>query len=246
MEESHDSATRALVSAARALVSAIIPVYNGESYLAEAIASIYAQTYRPLELIVVDDGSTDGSAAIAQSFPLARYIYQSNQGHASAKNTGIAKARGEFIAFLDADDVWTPNKLSVQITFLLENPNVAFTLAQQRLFFMPGVEPPSWIKSEFYAQDYPGFLPGTLVARRNVLERIGGFDPSYRHDNDLDWFLRAKDAGWASVILPETLLLRRIHQNNLSHDDRALRTEGLRAFKASVDRQRRLSEKKMA
>ena len=96
------------------LVSVIVPVYNGEHYLSFAIHSILRQDYHPSEVIVVDDGSTDNSANIARSFKEVRYIHQSNQGVAMARNVGIAAARGEFIAFLDADDLWTPNKLSIQ------------------------------------------------------------------------------------------------------------------------------------
>jgi glycosyltransferase involved in cell wall biosynthesis len=91
------------------LVSVVTPVYNGEAFLRETLESIFAQDYEPFEVIVVDDGSTDGSAAIARSYPAARYIRQHNQGPAAARNAGIAAARGEFLAFVDADDVALPH-----------------------------------------------------------------------------------------------------------------------------------------
>ena len=99
------------------LVSAIIPVYNCERYLAEAIESVLAQTYRPIGIIVVDDGSTDGSADVAKSFtdPQVRYFYQPNSGQGAARNQGTNLARGSFFTFLDADDLWTDNKLELQL-----------------------------------------------------------------------------------------------------------------------------------
>src|SRR5438045_4181238 len=90
------------------LVSVIMPVYNGAAYLAGALASISAQTYPRYELVVVNDGSTDDSAAIVQSFPNVRYVYQENQGIAAARNFGVSFSRGELVAFLDQDDYWAP------------------------------------------------------------------------------------------------------------------------------------------
>src|SRR4029079_2498347 len=104
------------------LVSVIVPVYNGERYLREALESVFAQTYRAIEVIVVDDGSPDDSGTIGQSFPEVRYIHQTNQGVAAARNNGIEAARGEFFAFLDQDDLWVPEKLNVQVEYFLGHP----------------------------------------------------------------------------------------------------------------------------
>src|SRR5213078_156464 len=109
------------------LVSVIIPVYNGARYLRAALESVFAQTYRPIEVIVVDDGSGDDSGVIAQSFPDVHFIHQENQGVAAARNHGFDAARGEFIAFLDQDDLWTPEKLKVQVNYLLNHPDVGYT-----------------------------------------------------------------------------------------------------------------------
>src|SRR5919112_2696990 len=116
------------------LVSVIVPVYNGERYLAAALQSIFEQDYRPFEVIVVDDGSVDDTAKIARSFQQIHYIYQSNQGAAAARNAGVATAQGELIAFLDADDVWVPNKLSVQADYLFRHPEVGYVVARGRHF----------------------------------------------------------------------------------------------------------------
>src|SRR4051812_17019821 len=104
-------------------VSIIIPAYNSERYLRASLQSVLEQTYRDYEVIVVDDGSTDGTkAAVLGVEGSIRYIYQSNQGPSAARNTGIAAARGDFICFLDADDSWTPDKLAIQVEFMERNP----------------------------------------------------------------------------------------------------------------------------
>src|SRR3982751_2380169 len=103
------------------LVSVIIPVHNGAKYLRAALESVLAQTYSPFEVIVVDDGSVDDSGVIAQSFNDVRYIHQANQGVAAARNHGIEAARGDFFAFLDQDDLWTPEKLTFEVDHLLSH-----------------------------------------------------------------------------------------------------------------------------
>src|SRR6476619_4299573 len=116
------------------LVSVIIPVYNGARYLRAALESVFAQSYCNFEVIVVDDGSVDDSGVIAQSFPEVRYINQTNQGVAAARNHGIEVARGEYFAFLDQDDLWTPEKLKLQIEYLLNHQDLGYTLTQQQYF----------------------------------------------------------------------------------------------------------------
>ena len=96
------------------MISVIVPAYNGEKYLARALESILAQDYRPIEIVVVDDGSTDNTASIARSYREVRYVYQAHQGLPAARNTGLANCTGELISFLDADDYWPPNKLQIQ------------------------------------------------------------------------------------------------------------------------------------
>ncbi len=107
-------------------------VYNGEEFLARAIESVWAQNYRPLEVIVVDDGSSDGTASVARRWPEVRYLYQPNQGHGTAKNTGIARARGEYLAFLDADDWWKPEKLRLQVERLRSHPEAGYVICHAR------------------------------------------------------------------------------------------------------------------
>ena len=221
------------------LVSVIIPVYNCERFLAEAIESALAQTYRPLEIIVVDDGSTDQSADIARSYEEVRYIYQSNQGLAVTRNRGLAIAQGEFISFLDSDDLWLPNKLAVQVEHLIEHPDFGLNICRIENFLDPGVSLPPGGGDVPLMKEQINL--GTMVVRRDVFSQVGDFDPGYSIADDFDWITRAKDLGVPITILPDVLMQRRIHETNMSHDTQARRENMLRLVKASIDRQGRQS-----
>lgn len=220
------------------LVSVIMPVYNGELYLSEAIESILAQTYRSIEIIAVDDGSTDNSAQVVRKYGDVRYFYQTNQGVTAARNAGISHARGDMIAFLDQDDMWPPHKLTTQVNYMLEHPEVGFVLARQRLFIEPETKKPSWLKEETLLNNQVGYLPGTFLVRRSVFEQIGVFDLAYRIGSDADWIARARDAGVTMVILQEVLLDRRIHNQNQSAQVGIMHPELVKLLKASIDRRR--------
>lgn len=116
------------------LISCIVPVFNGERYLWEALESIFAQTYRPIEVLVVDDGSTDGTGAVAASYgSRLRYLWQPNAGPAAARNRGLEAARGEFVAFLDADDLWHPEKLARQMARFAARPGLDGSVAHVQM-----------------------------------------------------------------------------------------------------------------
>lgn len=228
-----------------ALVSVVIPVYNGERYLGDAIESVLAQTYRPVQLLVVDDGSTDKSADVAKSYAEVLYIHQTNQGHGVAKNVGAAAANGEFLAFLDSDDLWAPDKLDLQVGHLQRNPDVGYVSCHMRNFLEPGQSVPPWLAGVGLS-DVPAYIPSALLVRRSVFDEVGGFDPSYRRANDVDWHLRAKDAGVRMGSVDRVLLRRRIHDANLSHDrtlDSPACSELFRAIRASIERKRRLDDR---
>jgi glycosyltransferase involved in cell wall biosynthesis len=125
------------------LVSVIVPVYNGAQYLEAAITSIFAQDYRSIEVIVVDDGSIDDSAQVAKSFKDIRYMFQQNSGPAAARNSGINSANGDFIAFLDSDDLWMPDKLSLQTNYLHNHPDIGLVFAHRRILIEHGVKKPA-------------------------------------------------------------------------------------------------------
>ncbi|MHB0870578.1 MAG: glycosyltransferase family A protein [Chloroflexota bacterium] len=220
------------------LVSVVIPVHNGERYLEAALRSVEQQDYEPVEIIVVDDGSSDGSARVSWSHTGVRYLYQLNQGVAAARNWGIDVASGEFIAFLDQDDRWVPHKLSAQVGYLLGHPEVEFVLSRQRHLLEPGTPRPAWLRPRILESDQLGSPPGCWLVRRQTFDRIGRFDPSLVNSSDTDWLTRAKDAGGPMAVLPEVLLLRRIHDSNASYQTATTRAELLRVMRRSIDRQR--------
>jgi len=220
------------------LVSAIIPAHNGEKHLAEAIESVLAQDYRPFELLVVDDGSTDGTRSIASSYPDVRLLVQENAGVSAARNAAAKAARGMLFAFLDQDDRWTPDKLSVQVPPLRENPSIDFTLGYQRIHVDEGESMPRWLETWGVGQEHVGHFPGTLVVRRKAFERTGGFSPGCEPAEGADWFLRAGEAGLTKYIVPRVVLLKRIHKDNQSGDQTVVRRKVFQAIRCSLRRRR--------
>ena len=220
------------------VATAIVPVYNSERYLENTLQSIFSQDYQPIEVIVVDDGSTDGSAKIAKSFKNIKYFYQTNQGPSAARNTGITISQGEFISFLDSDDMWMPDKLSLQISYLLNHPGVGFVVAHRRMLLEQGIKKPLWYKEHIFQKDSVCFGASAMVAWSNTFKEVGLYNPSYRFGENAEWLTRAKDAGVRYAILPETLLISRVHDKNLTHNLDEMRPNILKALKASIDRQR--------
>lgn len=214
------------------LVSVVVPVYNGERFLRAALESVFAQDYQPFEVIVVDDGSQDGSAHIAQSFAGIRYLRQDNQGPAAARNAGIAVAKGEFVAFHDADDLMAPNKLSRQVDFLLAHPQVDCVLARYEVFFEPGIDQRGWLE-RYPSRDGERVHPVSGLIRRSVLQRVGGFDPTYRLAEGMDLLFRMRAAEVEIAVLPEILMSYRAHHTGSPPDiQRGL----LRSLKSQIDR----------
>jgi glycosyltransferase involved in cell wall biosynthesis len=218
------------------LVSVIVPVYNGEKYLAEALDSVAAQDYAPLEVIVVDDGSTDGTAPIAQARAEVGYAFQPNGGVATARNHGLRLAQGSFIAFLDADDVWLPTKLRAQMDYLRAHSEVDGVLCKLDHFLEPGAQWPATFNETYYRQQPTAYLPSALVVRRQVFAQVGLFDARFRTGEDADWFFRARDTGVALTVVPEVLIRRRIHSGSLTHETRAVTADLLNVVRASINR----------
>jgi glycosyltransferase involved in cell wall biosynthesis len=219
------------------LVSCIVPVFNGERYLRETLESILGQTYGPLEAIVADDGSTDDTRAVVEAFDgRVRYLHQPNGGHAAARNLGLRAAQGDAVAFLDADDLWHPEKLERQAVRFRERPELDVCITFVQEFRSPEL---SAGESSSDAQPVPGYSASTLLARSALFDAVGRFDPALRHGNDTDWFLRAEDHGAVVELMPDVLVYRRLHDNNRSRllAD-ASRREYVRIVKASLDRRR--------
>ncbi len=220
-------------------ISVVIGVYNAEPYLAEAVDSVLMQDYRPLELIVVDDGSTDGSGEVAQRYEEVRLIQQANAGNGSARNTGLQAATGEFLAFLDADDRFTPGKLSLQMRALDEDPDLDMVFGHVQEFVSPELDeetratirPPA-------ATPMPWTAPNLMLIRRASFDRVGLFSTAVRVGVTVDWFARADEAGLRHRILPQTVLERRLHTQNNGLRERDSRSQYLQVLKAALDRRR--------
>ena len=231
-------------------ISCIIPVFNGERYLPEAVESALSQTCPPFEIIIADDGSTDGTAEIAARYGArVRYVKQENSGAAAARNLGLRAARGEFIAFLDADDLWHVEKLARQMARFQQRPELDLCIAHLQNFWIPEL---ATEKSRFeghrLAEVLPGYVTSTLLARRQLFERIGEFNAGLRLGDGTDWFLRAAEHGAVMELLPDVLLYRRMHEHNISMEagsrrmTAAMQNAQLGAVKASLDRRRRRNQ----
>jgi glycosyltransferase involved in cell wall biosynthesis len=228
------------------LISCIVPVFNGERYLGQALDSILAQTYRPIEVIVIDDGSTDGTRRLVTSYgDQVRYVWQPNAGPPRARNFGLSVAKGEFIAFLDADDLWQPDKLSLQMTHFRERPELDLCVTHCQVFWIPELhEEEARFRSHRLAQPLPGYVTQTLLARRSLFDTVGDFDTSRKVGDPADWFLRAAEQGAIMELLPDVLVYRRFHENNFSMESDTRRMKPsmqdaiLQVLKASLDRRR--------
>ena len=220
------------------LVSVIMIVRNGEKYLAQALESVLAQDYRPIEILVVDGRSTDATADIARSYQGVRYILQEALGISNAYNLGIECSGGDFIAFLSHDDLWTPNKLSIQVGTMRSRPEIQYTVAKARFFLEPGCQCPPGFRAELIGQERTAWIMETLVARRSVFDAVGGLDPAYKTAEDVDWFARAKDAGIPMAEIDQVLLHKRVHDENVSVNAPDNTRLLLQAMKRKIERKR--------
>jgi glycosyltransferase involved in cell wall biosynthesis len=207
--------------ATRISISVIIPVYNGERFLAEAIQSVLDQTLPPDEIIVVNDGSTDGTATIvarlAASAPLPiRYIYQENRGASAARNAGIRLAQGRILAFQDADDIWLPQKQVRQLALLEADPPADIVTGFTQQFADAAVPPGAGLPGPL-PHPYADFHLQSKLIRAAVFERVGLLDEALTFGEDLDWLVRAIQGG--AVLRPhqEVVVHYRRHAGNLTN-----------------------------
>ena len=223
----------------RPSVSVIIPVYNGTSFLAEAVASIAAQGWEPLELIIVDDGSDDADAlaeAIAALPIEARFFARNHAGPADARNFGIRNATGELLAFLDVDDLWPDGRLQVMADLLLGDPSIDVVQGHVQLFRQDALNgAPAYLGNP--GESFPYSIAAGLY-RREVFGRVGLFDPELWFSEDTDWFARARECGLSVARPAMTTLLARRHPGNMTRGKTHVEVNKLRVFKKFLDRRR--------
>lgn len=220
-------------------VSVIIPVYNAGKYVAEAIDSMLAQGV-PVEIIAVDDASTDDSLSILASYGKRIQVVTraENGGIGAARNDGVRLARGEYIAFLDADDIWMPGKLAAQLTQLEADRSIGVSFAHLECFISSELAPHEAALRHCPKGPMPGYIAGAAVMRREVFQKVGEFDPRWKVGEFIDWLARAKAAGLVFDLLPDVFLRRRIHTTNTGVIDRDKRADYAHILKKALDAKR--------
>lgn len=225
------------------LVSVIIPTYNRAHFLGQAIQSALDQTYPQVEVIVIDDGSTDDTAAVVAGFgDRVRYVHQENSGVSAARNHGLRLARGATIAFLDSDDLLMPHKLETQIAYLEANPAVGMVYASHEFIHEDGryhstcrLHPSSATYHRLLAECKIA-LPSVLV-RRSVLNAVGGFDETMRIGEDIDLWVRIA-RHYPIGVIEEPLARIRRHAANSARTPDDLRVAYFRIIDQNLDRER--------
>jgi glycosyltransferase involved in cell wall biosynthesis len=197
-------------------VSVVVPVFNGVLYLAECLESLLAQDHPALEIVVVDDGSSDGSADMAEGFSGTRVLRRAHEGLAATRNAGIRESTGSLIGFCDADDTWKPTKARVQADYLETHAECGVVLCRQDTRVEAGVTPPAWLLPDQIRGDLDGVSPTSGLFRREVLEQLGGFTTTMDMGTDFNLLVRARAAGIGIALIEESLRVRRIHDNNMT------------------------------
>ena len=220
-------------------VSVIIPLYNGERYLRQALDSVLNQSFAPFEVIVVNDGSTDGSSDILDTYGkrIVR-IDQTNAGTAAARNAGVDASEGDLLAFIDQDDYWVEDKLEKQTSILSKDSDtqIAWGLVQQ--FMSPELS--EGFRRRYRCQEEPvsGYLPSALLIRRKAFEQIGPFNTRWKIGEWADWYARYKQSGVLSENVPVIVTYRRIHEGNKGITMAEDRKEYISLIRENIKRKR--------
>lgn len=218
------------------LISVVIPAHNAAAFLAPTLASVFAQDHRPIEVILVDDGSTDDTLAIAKSWsPALRVCHQDNAGPSAARNRGIAMAEGEYLAFIDADDTWLPGRLHRHVAILTERPDLDMVLGLVQLDYGAGED------ALRFRSDEPAialFSFGAGLFRRGLFQLVGPLSEDLRNTEDADWFMRARDCGANWLVDQQSVLVYRRHGANMTEQLPLPKSEVFRVLARAVARRR--------
>jgi glycosyltransferase involved in cell wall biosynthesis len=232
---------RGFVTVTQPLISCVVPGFNSERYISEALESILKQTYRPIEVIVADDGSSDATAAVAASYgERVRYVTQVTSGPAATRNLGLYAATGLFVAFLDADDLWHPEKLARQFARFEARPEIDYCVTHAQMFWTSEVaHEAERYKDHARAHPLPGYATTTLLTRRSTFDKVGDFNTALWFGDATEWFIRAAEQGLNMELLPDVLTYHRMHTANLTRrQSDESKAEFLSIIKSSLDRRR--------
>ena len=213
------------------LVSVIMAAYNAAEHIGEALDSVLAQEWRPLEVVVVDDGSTDDTAAVVRRYPDVVYVRQDNQGPSAARNAAVERSSGEFVANFDSDDLLPTTRVRDQARYLLAHPEVGAVFGRQEW-----MNAPEWMARDSVYGDVDGIPLSSVMFRREVFFQLGGYDTSFVHGEDMDLLVRMRERGIEYHVVPEIVLLRRYQSSSLT-GGRAPHEPLLRSLRAKLARQ---------
>jgi len=221
------------------LISIIIPVYNGAAYLGEAIDSVLRQSYRPIEIVVVDDGSDDGTPEVARQYgEQVRYERQDRAGNGAARNRAVALSTGDILGFLDADDRLAGGALDRLASALADDERLSAVYAHVREFISPDVEPEALERLRAPIDRVAGRLPTNMLMRREAFLRVGQFPTHLRVGVTVDWAARADELALPTSLLDDVLFERRLHAENNGIREREHTSHYLHVVKAALDRRR--------
>ncbi len=216
----------------------IVPVYDREHLIAEALTSVLAQSLSTLDVIVVDDGSTDATPDVVRGFGDAvRYVRQDHAGISAARNRGLAAACGRVVAFLDSDDVWVDGMLASAVRHLEAGSEQAAVHGRAEIIRLPDAGDH---RPRFREDAEPLYRPllGSMVFRRECFERVGDFDEAMQRSEDLDWLNRAAELGIVPARIDELWLRYRVHASNITNDIPATTSSMVASVKLALDRRR--------
>ena len=221
------------------VVSVVMTAYNSEKFIEEAVLSILNQKYPALEIIVVDDGSEDGTHKLIRSYrDQMKIIYQKHSGIAAGWNRGVDEASGLFLSFLDADDLWTEDKISKQLSVFSNNPEVDISFGHAVQFREPSEDSINKNQERVYTKKQPGISAGTIMIKRQAFEQIGRFNKKWSKGIFMDWYMQAKEFGLNVHMHPDVFLRRRVHDSNHGVLRRDKYQDYVRMLKESLDRKR--------
>jgi glycosyltransferase involved in cell wall biosynthesis len=213
------------------LVSVIMAAYNAAEHIGEALESALAQDWRPLEIVVVDDGSSDDTAAVVGRYPEVVYVHQDNKGPSAARNSAVEHSSGAFVANFDSDDLLPPSRVSDQVEYLLSHPEVGAVFGRQEW-----MNAPEWMARDSVYGDVDGIPLSSVMFRREVFSQLGGYDTSFVHGEDMDLLVRMRECGIEYLVIPAVVLYRRYQASSLT-GGRAPHEPLLRSLRAKLARQ---------